>query len=152
MFDLATGDGDLQLLRLLAASVIEMSRAAILEYADQHLDMAEERYWHIIHGKTAMFFATACAIGSSIGGANPEQQSSAFTLGTQFGTAFQLADDLLDLQGSAHETGKPQGSDWRQRRVTLPLMVALRNSSAAAAAEIRSYGGAIRSPPSISSP
>jgi len=138
VFDLATNDGDLPLLRLLAAAGVEMSRSVILEYADQLLDAEEERYWQIIHGKTAILFATACAIGCNIGGATPEQQSAAFVLGTQFGTAFQLADDLLDLQGSEFETGKPLGADWQQRRVTLPLIVALRNSSPSAAEDILS--------------
>lgn len=137
VFDLATGDGDLPLLRLLAAAGVEMSRAVILEYADQLNDAEEARYWRIIHGKTAMLFSTACAIGSSIGGATPAQQSVALTLGAHFGTAFQLADDLLDLQGSEQDTGKPLGADWQQRRVTLPLIVALRNASAPAAGDMR---------------
>lgn len=137
VFDLATDDGDLPLLRRLAAAGIEMSRAVLLEYAGQLLETEEERYWHVIHGKTAMLFATACAIGSSIGGAAPEVQADAFALGKHFGTAFQLADDLLDLQGSAHETGKPLGADWAQRRVTLPLVAALRQASSSAAEEIR---------------
>jgi len=137
VFDVATSDGDQRILRLLATTATEMTRAVILEYTNLQLDDSEERYWQIVHGKTAMLFAAATAIGSIIGGATPDQQEAALNFGEQFGNAFQLADDLMDLQGSEHETGKPLGVDWRQRRATLPLIAALRQSSPDAAAEIR---------------
>ncbi len=137
VFDIAIGDNDPRFLRLLAATATEMTRAVILECSTLTLDNDEERYWRIVQGKTAMLFAAASAIGSSIGGASPEQQQAAFEFGKHFGIAFQLADDLLDLQGSEHEAGKPLGVDWRQRRATLPLIVALRNSAHEKAEEIR---------------
>ena len=149
VFDLAISDGDSRVLRLLASTASDMSRAAMLEYANLLAEVNEERYWQIVRGKTAMLFAAATAIGSIIGDASPEQQQAAFAFGEYFGSAFQLADDLLDLQGSEHDSGKPLGMDWRQRRPTLPLIIALRQASQQVRKKSASSGSAIRSPRSI---
>lgn len=137
VFEIATNDGDPAVLRLLAGTATEMSRAVIIEYTSLMLNATEELYWQVVRGKTAMLYAAATTIGGIAGGASPAQQQAAFQLGLQFGNAFQLADDLLDLQGSEHEVGKPLGVDWRQRRATLPLIYALNNSPANVAEEIR---------------
>jgi octaprenyl-diphosphate synthase len=126
VFELATEDGDPTVLRLLAATATEMSRAVTLEYSGLDLNASEDTYLQIIQGKTAELFATAAAIGSL-----------ACLVGRFFGNAFQLADDLYDLQGSEEETGKPVKADWHQRRATLPMIHALRTCTPEVADKIR---------------
>jgi octaprenyl-diphosphate synthase len=126
VFTLATADGDAEVLTTLASTAEEMGRSTILELSGLDLDAEEAIYWEVIRGKTAALFAAATRIGALAGGAALEHQEAMYRFGEAFGLAFQLADDLLDWQGSAFETGKPLAADWQQRRVTLPLLHALR--------------------------
>ena len=136
-FEFATDDGDLAVLRWLAPTATEMGRGVILELSHLNIDAGEETYWQVVHGKTAVLFAASAAIGALIGGASPEQQRAMYRMGECFGYAFQLSDDLLDLQGTEEITGKPLQSDWRQRRATLPLLYALTHSPPATIKQIR---------------
>ncbi|MHB9024953.1 MAG: polyprenyl synthetase family protein [Armatimonadota bacterium] len=137
VFELATKDADPTVLSLLAAAATEMSRAVTLEYSGLDLHATEDTYLHVIQGKTAELFASAAAIGALVGGASPDAQATMRAVGRSFGCAFQLADDLYDLQGSEEETGKPVKADWHQRRATLPMIHALRVCSPEVAETIR---------------
>jgi octaprenyl-diphosphate synthase len=137
VFELATADGDPAVLRMLAPTASAMGRGVILELSHLDIDADEATYWRVIHGKTAALFATTTGLGALIGGADAAQQQCMRQLGEAFGYAFQLADDLLDLSGAAQDTGKPQGTDWRQSRATLPLLYAMRHAPESVAAQIR---------------
>lgn len=137
VFELAAIDNDPTVLRLLSSTATEMGRAVILELAGMDLDTTEETYRWVIHGKTAVLFATSLVLGGVVGGATTEQQETLRQAGEAFGCAFQLADDLFDLQGCEEEVGKPLGVDWHQRRATLPLIHALHVAPAAASDHIR---------------
>lgn len=137
VFETAAHDGDPRLLALLSAAATDMGRAVVLECAEMGIDASEDIYLSVISGKTGSLFAAATAIGSQIGGATPEQEAAMSRLGHAFGQAFQLADDLMDLQGKESDIGKPLGADWAQRRATLPLLHALRVAPAHTAQEIR---------------
>ncbi|MHB9130630.1 MAG: polyprenyl synthetase family protein [Armatimonadota bacterium] len=137
VFELATEDGDPVVQHLLATTATNMGRAIILEFSGPGLVATEDTYWQVIRGKTAALFATSTAIGARVGGANDAQQAVMEQMGEAFGFAFQLADDLMDLQGSEDEVGKPLGVDWQQRRATLPLIHVLRTAPDAVAEEIR---------------
>lgn len=138
VFELAIEDGDPVVLQLLAPTAAEMGRGVILELTQHGLDAGVETYWQVVHGKTATLFATSTAIGAVVGGATREQQQTMRQMGLHFGYAFQLADDLMDLQGVEEATGKPLRVDWQQRRATLPLLLAYQNASPAVAGQIRS--------------
>lgn len=137
VFELATTDGDRVPLQLLSSASTEMGRAVITECAGLDFDSTEADYLQVIYGKTASLFAAATAIGAHLGGATYAQREALGRLGGAFGMAFQLADDLLDLQGTDVDTGKPLGNDWAQRRVTLPLIQALRHAPPSIGDEIR---------------
>jgi len=137
VFETAARDGEPHLLGLLSTATTEMGRAVVLECAEMGIDASTETYFAVIDGKTASLFAAAAAIGAHLGGATAEQEQALFRLGYAFGRAFQLADDLLDLQGKESDTGKPLGADWAQRRATLPLLHALQTAPEAVAGEIR---------------
>jgi octaprenyl-diphosphate synthase len=137
VFELATDDGDLQLLRILTRAATAMTRAVTREISDLTLDADEATYQDVIHGKTAALFGAATQVGSVLGGATPAQQEAARRFGEAFGCAFQVADDLLDLQGAGAAAGKPDGADWQQRRATLPVLRVLATAPPAVAAEVR---------------
>ena len=102
------------------------------------LDFSEDDYYHLISAKTASLMQAACEMGSSLGGEKaPRKALAAF--GRNLGMAFQVADDILDYMGSEEKTGKPVGHDLRERKVTLPLVGALKAASPAAEKEIREF-------------
>jgi octaprenyl-diphosphate synthase len=94
-------------------------------------DVDEETYLRMIKHKTASLFASACEAGAIVGGLPPEARCRLRDYGEYLGIAFQIVDDVLDFVGSADAMGKPVGNDLKDGRVTLPLIAALRNASAA---------------------
>jgi secondary thiamine-phosphate synthase enzyme len=78
-------------------------------------------YLKVVHGKTAALIAASCAAGAQLAGAGDETVSALRRYGERLGTAFQMADDLLDYSG---QSGKPAGQDIRERVVSLPLIYA----------------------------
>ncbi len=99
------------------------------------LDFSEDDYDRLIASKTASLMAAACELGAVVG--VPEFRAPLRRFGHNLGMAFQVADDLLDYTGTAAETGKPTGHDLRERKVTLPLVWAIRNATPAEMSEIR---------------
>lgn len=108
------------------------------------LDFSEEDYDRLIAAKTASLMAAACEIGAVVG--VPEFREPLKRFGHNLGMAFQIADDLLDYTGTAAETGKPSGHDLRERKVTLPLLAALRHATETELAEVRAMFGTAREP------
>jgi octaprenyl-diphosphate synthase len=88
------------------------------------LDFSEEDYRRLISCKTASLMGAACEIGALVGAEAYRETFRRF--GHALGMAFQIADDLLDYEGSEEATGKPVGHDLRERKVTLPLIEAMR--------------------------
>ena len=130
--------GHLEAIRILgdAANVMSVGEMRQLT-AYEALDFSEEDYYRLISAKTASLMKAACGMGAFLGAARHREALSAF--GHNLGMAFQVADDILDYVGSEEETGKPVGHDLRERKVTLPLVGALREASPAAEARIRRF-------------
>ena len=120
-----------------AASVMSMGEMRQLTAYDA-LDFSEDDYHRLISAKTASLMQAACAMGASLGGEEVSREALA-AYGQNLGMAFQVADDILDYVGSEEETGKPVGHDLRERKVTLPLVGALKSASPAAMKEIREF-------------
>lgn len=117
--------GDLEALRVLASAANEMSvgeMRQLLSYDD--IGYSEEEYFRLVDAKTASLISAACEMGALAGHRAYRRPLRCF--GRSLGTAFQIADDVLDYAGSQAETGKPPGQDLRERKVTLPLVGALR--------------------------
>jgi octaprenyl-diphosphate synthase len=101
------------------------------------LEFTEDDYRRLIASKTASLMSAACEIGALVG---PSEYRDAFRrYGHALGMAFQVADDLLDYDGSEELTGKPVGHDLRERKVTLPLVHALRQVTEAERARVRAF-------------
>ena len=96
-------------------------------------DIGIDGYLEIARGKTASLFSCACRFGARSAGAASEVIDAAGRFGERVGVAFQIVDDVLDLEGVPHEVGKRLGHDLAEGKTTLPLALAL----AHAAAELR---------------
>jgi octaprenyl-diphosphate synthase len=117
--------GDLQALRVLTEASVEMTRGELrqLAYADP-LAFGERDYEALIGAKTASLFGAACEVGALCGA--PEFRSQLARYGERLGMAFQVIDDVLDYTSDHQVTGKPGGLDLRERKMTLPLIAAMR--------------------------
>ncbi len=92
-------------------------------------DLGIEGYLEIARGKTASLFACACKLGARAAGAPKEQIDAAGRFGERVGIAFQIVDDVLDLEGVPHEVGKRLGHDLSEGKTTLPLALALQHDA-----------------------
>ena len=86
------------------------------------LDLPETEYYEIINAKTAELCACCCRLGGHYAGASPEHEAALDGYGRNLGMAFQVVDDLLDLEGDEALTGKSLGTDLEQLKPTLPLI------------------------------
>jgi octaprenyl-diphosphate synthase len=137
-FDLLSRVRDPQVSLAMAAASVEMSQAEILQIkygAEPHDD--EDVYFRIIRGKTAQLFSAACRSGGLAAG-NPDAAEALGRYGLEWGMAFQITDDALDLTSREEHLGKPIHSDIRGGKVTLPVIRALRTASPPDQARLRS--------------
>lgn len=130
--------GEFQLLRIVSNAVKEMSEGELLQQEKSRLlNITEEVYYEIIRQKTASLIAACCESGASAAGANEQDVKRMYEFGLHVGLAFQIKDDLLDY-GFGEKIGKPIGIDIKERKLTLPLIVALRNAEPAERKELLS--------------
>src|ERR1017187_8562609 len=86
----------------------------------------EDEYLAVIRGKTAELFAAACEVGPVIANRPKAEQTACRSVGMNLGIAFQLVDDVLDYGGKAAKLGKNIGDDFREGKITLPVVLAFR--------------------------
>ena len=130
--------GRLDAVAVLASAANEMSVGEMRQLTSYDaLEFTESDYYRLIASKTASLMSAACEMGA-LGGVNEYRKSLAL-FGHHLGMAFQIADDLLDYTGSEAIMGKPSGHDLRERKVTLPLVGALKNVSDVELREIRDF-------------
>jgi octaprenyl-diphosphate synthase len=134
-----TRAGNLEVLRCLAVAANEMSLGEMRQLTSYDaLDFSEEDYYALIAAKTASLMAASCEIGALVNGSNRECKALR-RFGHHLGMAFQIADDLLDYTGTEAVTGKPTGHDLRQRKVTLPLVGAMKSAGSREQGVIRGF-------------
>lgn len=125
---LALGRNEVELLRIVSNAVREMSEGELLQIEKaRKLDIKEDVYFEIIRKKTATLIASCCACGASSVKSSDEMIKAMWNFGEHVGTAFQIKDDLFDYDQSSI-TGKPNGTDIRDQKMTLPLIFLLNNS------------------------
>ena len=119
------GRYDLDIVDMIASSCTNIARGELQQFNHiGDLTTTPEDYYSIIDGKTVGPFATGTAAAALVAGASEEVSEMMYEFGTEFGRAFQLVDDLLDLTGDP-EMGKPRGTDVHEGKMTLPLIHAL---------------------------
>ena len=125
-FQLMTDTGNMRVLRILSDAAATIAEGEVLQLtAAQNLATTEDIYLRVVRGKTAALFSAATEVGGVIAGADEALVRALFDYGDALGVAFQIADDLLDYQGDAAQTGKNVGDDFRERKLTLPVIKAV---------------------------
>ncbi len=125
-FQLMVETGSLRVLDILADASATIAEGEVLQLtAAQNLATDEGIYLQVVRGKTAALFAAACEVGGVIAGAPAAQVEALRAYGDALGIAFQIADDLLDYGGADETIGKNTGDDFRERKVTLPVIKAV---------------------------
>jgi octaprenyl-diphosphate synthase len=90
------------------------------------IDITEDEHLSLVHRKTACLFSACSRLGAVLAGVEPELENKLGDYGWNLGMAFQLIDDVLDFTASENVLGKPVGNDLREGKVTLPMILALR--------------------------
>lgn len=130
-FQLMTEPGQMRVLNILANASATIAEGEVLQLtAAQDLATTEEIYLKVVRGKTAALFSAATEVGGVVAGAPEAAVQALFTYGDALGIAFQIADDLLDYGGTASVIGKNIGDDFRERKLTLPLIKAVAKADA----------------------
>jgi octaprenyl-diphosphate synthase len=124
-FELMVEDGSLRVLKILshASAVIAEGEVAQLT-AQRNVDTTEDRYLEIITAKTAVLFAAACQIAAVVAEKGDDTEAKLESYGRNLGIAFQLIDDAIDYVSDAGTMGKTAGDDFRDGKVTLPVILA----------------------------
>ncbi|AUH35338.1 polyprenyl synthetase family protein [Paracoccus tegillarcae] len=125
-FQLMTETGSLRVLDILANASATIAEGEVLQLtAAQDLRTDEDIYLQVVRGKTAALFSAATEVGGVIAGAPEDQVRALFDYGDALGIAFQIVDDLLDYGGVTATIGKNTGDDFRERKLTLPVIKAI---------------------------
>jgi len=93
------------------------------------INTTEHDYFEVIANKTAVLLAAACEMGAILGEVEPERRSALDQFGHHIGMAFQVKDDLLDYVSTDSTLGKNAGLDFKEGKVTLPLIHALKSAT-----------------------
>ena len=130
-FELMVEDGSLKVLRILsnASAVIAEGEVDQLT-AQRQVETSEDHYLQIINAKTAQLFAAACRIAPVVAEAGEAAEEALEAYGRNLGIAFQLVDDAIDYASDTATMGKGRGDDFRDGKVTLPVILAYARGSA----------------------
>ena len=119
-----------KILSILANSSGLISEGEVLQLSiAKNLNTPLETYYDVIRGKTAALFSASCQTGSYVAGATKKQTNLLYNYGDALGICFQIIDDLLDYRGAGDSLGKNIGNDFKERKVTLPLILAFKDAS-----------------------
>ena len=131
-FQLMVETGSLRVLHILSGAAATIAEGEVLQLtAARNLATTEDTYLRVVRGKTAALFEAAAEVGGVVAGA-PEDQVAALTeYGDALGVSFQMIDDWLDYGGAGDAIGKRLGDDFREGKLTLPVIRALARADAA---------------------
>lgn len=130
-FQVMTDDGSLDVLRLLSGTSAVLAEGEVLQLITSNdVDTSEDSYLQVISAKTAVLFAAACQIGAIVAARPKPEEEALESFGRNLGIAFQLADDALDYSAKQATLGKSVGDDFREGKITLPVILAYRRSDA----------------------
>ncbi|HPF78792.1 MAG TPA: polyprenyl synthetase family protein [Alphaproteobacteria bacterium] len=129
-FQLMVADGNLDVLRILSTASAIIAEGEVLQLSVQNnLDTSMDDYLRVIEGKTASLFAAACEVGPVIAGQNAETVQAIRDYGMNLGLAFQIIDDVLDYNAEREKLGKTVGDDFREGKMTAPVLFAIQKAN-----------------------
>jgi len=130
-FQMMVAVQNMRVMEVLSNATNVIAEGEVLQLLNvNNADISDEAYLQVIHYKTAKLFEAATRLGAIISEASEKDEAALTAYGMHLGTAFQLIDDILDLSGNSEDIGKNLGDDLAEGKPTLPLLYAMRNSSA----------------------
>ncbi|MBL4615867.1 MAG: polyprenyl synthetase family protein [Magnetovibrio sp.] len=124
-FALMVEDGDLEVLRILSQGSSILAEGEVLQLVTANdTETSESAYMEVIQAKTAELFAAAAELGPAIAKRPKKEQDAFRAYGMNLGIAFQLIDDVLDFSAKEEALGKAVGDDFREGKITLPIVLA----------------------------
>ena len=124
-FQLMVEDGSLRVLEILSRAAATIAEGEVLQLVTQNdLATTENQYLDVIKGKTAALFAAACQVGAVVADRPAGEEVALAAYGMNLGIAFQLVDDALDYAADQQTLGKTVGDDFREGKITLPVLAA----------------------------
>lgn len=124
--------GSLRALDILSTAAAVIAEGEVLQLSvAKNTQTTEDEYLAVIRGKTAELFAAACEVGPVIANGSKTDAAACRSYGLNLGIAFQLIDDALDYGGIANTLGKNTGDDFREGKITLPVVLSFRRGSEA---------------------
>ena len=129
-FELMVKDGNLDVLRILSEASSVIAEGEVLQLVTANdTETTEGDYLEVIRSKTAKLFAAACEIGPVVAGRAREEWKALNSFGHNIGIAFQLVDDVLDYSARQATLGKTVGDDFRDGKITLPVVLAFKGAN-----------------------
>jgi len=126
-FQVMVADGSLKVLNILSDAAAVIAEGEVLQLVTSNdLDTSEAAYLQVIRAKTAALFAAATRLGAVVSERPPVEEEALESYGLNLGIAFQLVDDVLDYSARQAELGKRIGDDFRDGKITLPVILAYR--------------------------
>jgi len=129
-FEMMVSLGSMRIMDVMATATNRIAEGEVLQLMNAHdPDTTEERYFEVIHRKTAQLFEAGTQIAAILTGSSAEVEDGMRRYGKHLGTAFQLIDDVLDYRADSGQLGKNLGDDLAEGKPTLPLIYALKHAS-----------------------
>lgn len=129
-FRMMVETGSMDALDVLSTAAAVIAEGEVLQLSvAKNMETTEDDYLAVIRAKTAALFSAACEVGPIIAGKGAPERSAMRSYGINLGLAFQLIDDVLDYAGSAKDLGKNVGDDFREGKITLPVVLAYRRGT-----------------------
>ena len=129
-FELMVEDGSLKVLKILSSASAIIAQGEVDQLtAQRKIETSEERYLHIIGAKTAALFAAASRIAAVVAESGEREERALDDYGRNLGIAFQLVDDAIDYDSGSADMGKDRGDDFREGKMTLPVILAYARGS-----------------------
>lgn len=136
--DILVRQGNLKILRSVTDAITRTTEGQILEITKTNdLSISQDDYLEIITGKTAVLIGSACHVGAILGNVSEDFEEALRKFGFYLGVAFQLMDDVLDYTSSTQEFGKEGGTDLKEGKLTLPLLLTINQCTESELQEIK---------------
>lgn len=125
-FQMMVDDGNIDILRILSDASAIIAQGEVLQLSTaNNIDTTMDEYMSVIKAKTAALFAAACEVGPVIAGGHTGQAEAMAEYGMNLGIAFQIVDDVLDYSANQEKLGKTIGDDFREGKMTAPVLYAI---------------------------
>ena len=129
-FQIITRDNDINVMRTIADASQLLAKGEVMQLSlTNNLDTTKEKYLKVVEGKTSGLFSAACVLGGIITNQKKLVLSRLNLFGKYLGIAFQILDDVLDYDNSPNNFGKKIGDDFKEGKVTMPILVAYSKSN-----------------------